>query len=67
MVVELYPILYMELMVLRSNYVILSPTLSFRRSSALGQDQKKHGKRTIVGHVEEDTDVPMNDASNTRL
>ena len=67
MVVEAYPILHMELMALRSNYVVASPTLSFRRTSALGQGQKKHAKRTRVAHVEGDNDVNMKDASSTRL
>ena len=56
-VIAEYPILHMELMAVRSNYVISSPTLQFRRNSARSATQARSGKRSKV--IDEDEAVPM--------
>ena len=56
-VIEEYPILHMELMAERSNYVILSPTLQFRKNSARSATQARSGKRSKI--MDDDTGVPM--------
>ena len=52
-----YSILHMELMTVRSNYAILSPTLQFRKNSARSATQARPGKRSKI--IDDDTGVPM--------
>ena len=52
-----YPILHMEPIAVRSNYIISSPTLRFRRNSTRSATQARIGEWIKI--IDDDKDVPM--------